>query len=75
MQVVLQALHRCLCRKEFEITPHQGPGCDHEPKSRVGTRAEKAAVRHKRKRAQDTLEKVLLHGIKGATERLRIQVP
>ena len=41
---------------------HHTKGCDHEPKGRVGTRAEKAAVRHKRKRAQDTLEKVVLQG-------------
>jgi hypothetical protein len=44
------------------LKSHHTKGCDHEPKSRVGTRAEKAAVRQKRKRAQDTLEKVVLQG-------------
>ena len=35
---------------------------DHKPKSRVGSRAEKAAVRHKRKTAQGKLERVVLQG-------------
>ena len=36
---------------ERSLKSHHTKGCDHELKSRVGTRAEKAAVRQKRKRA------------------------
>ena len=41
---------------------HYTKVCDHEPKSRAGSRAEKAAVRQKRKVAQDGFEKVVLQG-------------
>jgi hypothetical protein len=44
------------------LKSHHTKGCGHEPKSRVGTRTEKPAVRQTRKRAQDTLEKVVLQG-------------
>jgi hypothetical protein len=44
------------------LKSHYTRVCDHEPKSRAGTRAERAVMRQKRKAAQDTLDKVVLQG-------------
>ena len=40
-----------------------GCSCDHKPKSRVGTRAERAAIRKKRRAAQQQQEKVVVQGV------------
>ena len=37
--------------------------CDHKPRSRVGTRTERAAIRKKRRAVQQQQEKVVLQGV------------
>ena len=68
---MLQSENRCewCCRlyegryAESSLKSHYTKGCDHKPKSRVGTRAERAAIRKKRRAVQQQQEKVMLQGV------------
>ena len=48
---------------ESSLKSHYTKGCDHKPKSRVGTGAERAAIRKKRRAVQQQQEKVMLQGV------------
>ena len=69
--IVLQSESRCewCCRlyegryAERSLKSHYTKGCDHKPKSRVGARAERTAIRKKRRAVQQQQEKVVLQGM------------